>query len=184
MAMKDNDKTKKEAAVAILLLRLSKRNKAIQGDLYAAVDQIDIELTNLKRKANLEGWTHDELLLASDVQINRLKRYTKDTFSGLAQTAFVAYGALSYIDGMTQPMAWQTQSNNVCPDCDSLHGEVRTYEEWLSTTMPGSGSTVCGGRCQCVLVPVEEATKNPITIERENGKAVSVYERSDKPVPQ
>ncbi len=186
MTDKEKEQKKKEASVALLLLRINDkmetRVRTVRGDLYSAVDQIDIELTNLRGKARREGWTHDELLVQSDVQINRLKRYTKDGYSGLGQTAFVAYGALSFANTLEQQLVWETQSGNVCPDCDALHGEKRTYAEWLATVMPGSGATVCGGKCQCVLVDVAEASANPVTIKRKDGKVVSVYEKTSKPV--
>ena len=49
---------------------------------------------------------------------------------------------------------WITVSDDRrCDDCAERHGESRTWEEWEAIGLPGAGSTVCGDRCRCELVP-------------------------------
>jgi len=52
-------------------------------------------------------------------------------------------------------MKWITFFSNSCPDCEDLHGKVKTYERWQIHGLPRSGVTVCRSHCHCVLVPVE-----------------------------
>lgn len=48
---------------------------------------------------------------------------------------------------------WVVVSTNTCPDCDLRHGDTGTMEYFESIGLPKSGFSVCGGHCQCVLVP-------------------------------
>ena len=51
--------------------------------------------------------------------------------------------------------SWVTVAGHkVCPDCDARTGEVRTWDEWVGEGLPGSGWSICGGHCYCVLDPV------------------------------
>jgi len=45
-------------------------------------------------------------------------------------------------------------SHKVCPDCDARAGEVMAWEEWVAEGIPGSGWSICGGHCYCVLDPI------------------------------
>lgn len=38
---------------------------------------------------------------------------------------------------------------NSCEDCISLHGETRTWSEWMAHGLPGSGVTACLENCNC-----------------------------------
>lgn len=51
--------------------------------------------------------------------------------------------------------SWQTMKDkSVCPDCvERGNGEFRTFDEWKSIGLPGFGSTLCGTRCRCVIIP-------------------------------
>lgn len=57
---------------------------------------------------------------------------------------------------------------NTCEDCETRHGEMRTWDEWVALGLPGSGATVCGYRCRCELVPavVGKNVKDPLTIAK------------------
>jgi len=51
--------------------------------------------------------------------------------------------------------SWVTVAGHkVCPDCDARTGDVRTWDEWVGEGLPGSGWSICGGHCYCVLDPV------------------------------
>ena len=50
--------------------------------------------------------------------------------------------------------------HKVCPDCDTRGGfPGRTFSEWESEGLPGSGWSVCQGFCYCVLDPTGKMTK-------------------------
>lgn len=52
-----------------------------------------------------------------------------------------------------EPLKWQTESGRPCPDCvDRSSWGTRTYNEWEAVGLPKYGATICGQRCQCVLV--------------------------------
>ena len=54
-----------------------------------------------------------------------------------------------------QNYSWVTVAGHkVCPDCDARTGEVKTWDEWVGEGLPGSGWSICGGHCYCVLDPV------------------------------
>lgn len=44
-----------------------------------------------------------------------------------------------------------------CADCDELHGEERTIDEWRSNGAPGSAARRCRANCRCELVPIRPA---------------------------
>ena len=51
--------------------------------------------------------------------------------------------------------SWVTVAGHkVCPDCDARTGEVKTWDDWVGEGLPGSGWSICGGHCYCVLDPV------------------------------
>ena len=51
--------------------------------------------------------------------------------------------------------SWVTVGGHkVCPDCDARTGDVKTWDEWVGEGLPGSGWSICGGHCYCVLDPV------------------------------
>ena len=41
-----------------------------------------------------------------------------------------------------------------CPDCNDRHGEQGDMEYFETIGLPKSGFSVCGGNCQCQLVPI------------------------------
>lgn len=53
-----------------------------------------------------------------------------------------------------QDFMWITvQGHKVCPDCAARAGQVMAWDDWVSDGLPGSGWSVCGGHCYCVLDP-------------------------------
>ena len=54
-----------------------------------------------------------------------------------------------------QNYSWVTVAGHkVCPDCDARTGDVKTWDDWVGEGLPGSGWSICGGHCYCVLDPV------------------------------
>ena len=50
--------------------------------------------------------------------------------------------------------AWVTVAGHrICGDCESVSGQVASYNDWESEGLPGSGWSVCKGYCYCVLDP-------------------------------
>lgn len=41
--------------------------------------------------------------------------------------------------------------HKVCKDCAPRAGKVLTWEQWVQEGLPGSGWSVCGGHCYCIL---------------------------------
>ena len=59
------------------------------------------------------------------------------------------------VDPDLMPMQWICALVNTCHDCLARHSQTRTFGEWTSAGLPGSGWSVCGGYCRCQLVPEE-----------------------------
>lgn len=61
---------------------------------------------------------------------------------------------------LSQEFMWVTVSGHkICIDCAGRGGDVRTFAEWESAGLPGSGWSVCGGYCYCVLDSTGNAPK-------------------------
>jgi hypothetical protein len=57
--------------------------------------------------------------------------------------------------GTSDIFTWVTVGGHkICGDCDSRAGEMKSYNDWAREGLPGSGWSVCGGYCYCVLDPV------------------------------
>lgn len=54
---------------------------------------------------------------------------------------------------MGEGLRWIAVSKNICDDCQSVAGEVDTWENWEQRGMPGSGWSICKDSCYCQLVP-------------------------------
>jgi hypothetical protein len=57
---------------------------------------------------------------------------------------------------------WQLDPTVIehCDDCSQNSGmESKTLIEWQSIGIPGSGNTICGDYCRCILVP--EKSESP-----------------------
>jgi len=51
---------------------------------------------------------------------------------------------------------WSAVFVNTCPDCQALHGQSKTMEEWKKIGLPRSGKTQCKKECKCAIVPDRE----------------------------
>ena len=51
-----------------------------------------------------------------------------------------------------EKFTWVTVGGHkVCPDCAPRGGTTLTWDQWVSEGLPGSGWSVCGGHCYCIL---------------------------------
>lgn len=70
---------------------------------------------------------------------------------GIAQAA--RFGQYEEFD-MEQEFTWVTVSGHrICSDCEERAGETLPFSEWESLGLPGSGWSLCGSFCYCVLDP-------------------------------
>lgn len=77
----------------------------------------------------------------------------------LQQAQFASYRQAGYT-----VFTWVTVGGSEsCPDCNALHGETRSVQDWHGQE-PGDGHTVCMGSCICEFVPEQFINKKlPIT---------------------
>jgi hypothetical protein len=63
----------------------------------------------------------------------------------------------------TLTLQWRTSRGpRVCDDCAPRHGMGGlTLDEWERIGLPGSGWSVCGGNCECLLIPEDLVTVDP-----------------------
>ena len=70
---------------------------------------------------------------------------------GIAQAA--RFGQYEEYD-MDQEFTWVTVSGHrICIDCELRAGTILPFSDWESIGLPGSGWSVCGSYCYCVLDP-------------------------------
>lgn len=91
---------------------------------------------------------------------NATQREMTDTFrvqTRLAQDA--RFREMGYTDNAL--FTWVTVSGDgTCPDCSEMHGVTRKHGEFGGTE-PGTGWSVCGASCKCILVPEAYSVDNP-----------------------
>ena len=79
---------------------------------------------------------------------------------------FSRIGQLEVYGDSIEFYEWVTiEGHKICDDCAPREGEVDTLEGWMDRGMPGSGWSVCGGRCYCILVPVGSDVSPNIIVE-------------------
>ena len=77
---------------------------------------------------------------------------------GIAQAA--RFGQYEEYD-MDQEFTWVTVSGHrICSDCEERAGEILPFSDWELIGLPGSGWSVCGSFCYCVLDPTGTITKS------------------------
>ena len=128
------------------------------GDFISQSEQALIGIHQIERKGKALGWDKEMMAAAMVPQIERLRTAAKSAITSAATKG----GTLGYMQqkaggDLNAIFKWQSVGDGrVCEDCENLHGKEMRYSEWLTTNMPGDGQTICGGRCRCILVPVEE----------------------------
>ena len=70
---------------------------------------------------------------------------------GIAQAA--RFGQYEEFD-MDQDFTWVTVAGHrICSDCEERAGETLPFSDWELIGLPGSGWSLCGSFCYCVLDP-------------------------------
>lgn len=55
----------------------------------------------------------------------------------------------------------------ICDDCLSRHNmSAQTWEQWEAIGLPGSGATMCGQNCRCILIPSDSVEKEDGGLKR------------------
>jgi len=139
------------------------------------IKSLEVSLKNNTKKTMLtfEEWI-DKMMIAG-VEDREIERRVKQAFmQGNGPFATFKNTFLRRITGtmnmiervprdvdkeLQKKYTWITMFSNSCEDCEALHGETRTWSEWLDLGLPGSGHTQCQDNCNCELV--EEAEMGP-----------------------
>ena len=110
----------------------------------------------------------------------QLRNETKETLVGGVNKASGIGQYETYLDnGVTEKsmFVWVTASvHRISQDCMARSGAEKTFKDWESEGLPGSGATVCGGYCYCVVDPVGKMDKevkiNTESIKKEKGATI------------
>lgn len=84
---------------------------------------------------------------------------------------------------------WVTVAGHkICADCAPRGGEQRKLREWENEGMPGTGWSVCGGHCYCILDPSGKISPRIKMEERERGlkiqeKGATIRPKVPTPTP-
>ena len=110
-------------------------------------------------------------LLATDLQSNgRIFGYLRNSIIRglvLGNNSFSRFGQLNVYGDSVELYPWVTvQGKKICDDCITISGEVDTFENWSARGLPGTGWSVCGGNCYCILVPEDSNTSDTIIIDQ------------------
>lgn len=85
----------------------------------------------------------------------------------LGNNSFSRFGQLNVYGDSVELYTWVTvQGKKICDDCITRSGEVDTFENWSARGLPGTGWSVCGGNCYCILVPEDSNTSDTIIIDQ------------------
>tara|TARA_R110000823_G_scaffold314029_1_gene442326 strand:+ start:191 stop:658 length:468 start_codon:yes stop_codon:yes gene_type:complete len=123
------------------------------------------------------GMSYDSRIFSQRIrqQIERLRRsgLNEQSIIGVLEQDFMSTGRIfgelrnsikrGVVGGINQAfrrsgemgegLRWIAVSKNICDDCQSVAGEVDTWENWEQRGMPGSGWSICKDSCYCQLVP-------------------------------
>ena len=85
----------------------------------------------------------------------------------LGNNQFSRFGQLNVYGDSIELYRWVTvQGHKICDDCITRSGEVDTFENWSARGLPGTGWSVCGGNCYCILVPEETQSSDTLNIDQ------------------
>ena len=136
--------------------------KMLLGVVDSMIFNVENFATNLNQTATLlsaNGMKSKVILdtLNADKQgAGRIFGQLRNDVKGGIVMATSHSGRMGQYEGYTNKdkFSWVTVAGHkICGDCDSVGGKVKTYEEWETEGLPGSGWSVCKGYCYCVLDP-------------------------------
>ena len=140
----------------------------LTSGLLAEAQKQTLTLEQLINKMKLSGMSIAEIksVLLTDLteggQIfgDFRKQFKATVKGGLEDTA---RGAVKNIIGDDVEL-WDwlgITDGKICPVCLKRHNmEPMKYEKWQTIGLPGSGVTLCGKNCRCVLVPAGAIQKD------------------------
>ena len=80
---------------------------------------------------------------------------------------FSRIGQIGVYGDSIESFRWVTvQGHKICDDCQEREGEIDTFDNWVSRGLPGSGWSICGGRCYCILVPEGVNSSDTIFVDQ------------------
>lgn len=79
---------------------------------------------------------------------------TKGLVRDYGMAAQIAAGAQGHWLAASLCVGGDEGDETSCEDCEDLHGEERTLEEWQRDGRPGSAARQCRGNCRCELIPI------------------------------
>jgi hypothetical protein len=60
-----------------------------------------------------------------------------------------------YVAPLSREFRWDAEpSAKHCSTCSDYDGQIKTYDDWQQSGLPGEGLTECGVYCKCSLQPV------------------------------
>ena len=78
---------------------------------------------------------------------------------------FSRIGQIGVYGDSIESFRWVTvQGHRICDDCQEREGDVDTLDGWIERGMPGSGWSLCGGHCYCILVPTDYKSSGTIKV--------------------
>ena len=80
---------------------------------------------------------------------------------------FSRIGQLEVYGDSIELFRWVTvQGHKICDDCQGREGDVDTFDGWQSRGLPGSGWSICGGSCYCILVPDNVNSSDTLKVDQ------------------
>ena len=104
------------------------------------------------------------ILLADLVTGGRLFGQLRNGVKRISKNAIEEAGNLAaqkiYMQKDIKQFKWITVGKNICPDCETRHGETGDISYFSTIGLPKSGFSVCEHNCNCQLVPLEYKGEN------------------------
>ena len=146
-------------------------NMVIGLQISSTVNQTITSLETLIETMRASGASDDAIRAVLLNDLNNGGRIFGAFKNQFKSTADFAIGRMStygikyeYDRKGVDEVRWQAVGKNICPDCQSRHGRVASWEEWELAGLPQSGFSVCGLHCNCDLVPTGKWIKNPLKV--------------------
>ena len=142
--------------------RAAKRTQLALLELQNKVGVLKSDIAEFKLNSNIAGFTKKETLsqlvfegkekagIAQEFA-KKAKRVAVDAVRRERSAAEI--DEYRKIAKQNQLWQWIAVSTKPCPDCDARAGRTLPIEQWERMGLPGSGRTICGRACKCLLMP-------------------------------